>query len=229
MGSRGSGFEQENTDIRDAQDFDELKSALEKSIGGNVFIWPDVKKKANFEKVKNSMQALDKITKMFPFMKGHDLEMIYKTGSSATNTMTAFGRLSFYSSFWKKNNPSEIPGYGHPDNWDDEATIAHELGHYVEGLLLKKQNPAASNAVINMLYSYDAGFKDVFASVKADMVGKGWNGHDSDLLGQVSLYGKKFGWSEAGADAIADVMKNGKNASEVSRLFVNYLNKAINK
>ena len=55
MESRGSDYEKENTAIRDAKDFDELKSALEQSLGGNVFIKPGLRNKANFEKVKESM------------------------------------------------------------------------------------------------------------------------------------------------------------------------------
>ena len=230
MGSRGSEFSN-SKNIENAKDWNELKDAVEKSLSGNMFMSDKFKDKANFEVVKKGMKAIAKMVKKYPILKGHDLVLDWGISNATMNGMTAFGKLTYYSGFYRKLAPqkfdSEIASYGHPKNFDEEQCLAHEIGHYIEGLMLQKMNPGASDKEIVDLYKKDAGFTPLFKEVMTVMHSKGFTGTEKELCGMISKYGEVGGFSEAGAEAIADVYTNSNNAEMVSKVFVEVLEKKL--
>lgn len=154
MGSRGSNYNSGNS-IKDAKDWDELQDALSKAMGGKVRISPDLREKGDIERIKKAMSAVNRMVEILPILKGNDLEMVWeapKKEEGTINGMTAFGELAFYKQFYEKGSTKSFPPYGHPANFNEEQCIAHELGHYVEGLLLQKMFPNVSPFTIVRLY-----------------------------------------------------------------------------
>ena len=98
------------------------------------------------------------------------------------------------------------------------------MGHYVEALLIRKQHPEYSESQVALAYNgvLSGGYYQVFKQVHQKMQDNGFKGTLWDMQKSISGYAKQD-FSEAGAEAIADVFSNGKNASEASRLFVQIL------
>ena len=231
MGSRGSEYEgggkrEEQRDwIGEAQNFNELETALSKTLGSDVKISAEMKQKGNFEKIKGSVSAFNKMTEMFPMLKGENLNLKWHPSKGGIiNGMNAFGDMFFYNQFYKNKNPKDAKGGGsfHPKNFTDAQSIAHELGHHLEVMVLKKMYPGEIKGKIAERWNKCEGFESVFKQVYQKLQAQGYSGNEKSMMWQISDYAKQD-WSEAGAEAIGDVFSNGKNASNISQMFVETL------
>jgi hypothetical protein len=231
MGSRGSEYEsggrrEEQRDwIGESQNFDELETALSKTLGNTVMISDEMKQKGNFDKIKRSVSAFNKMVEMFPMLKGEAMSLKWhKTQGGRINGMSAFGEMYFYGKFYKNKNPKEATdgGYFHPKNFTHEQAIAHEIGHHLEMMVLRKMYPGKIKGELVTKWLNGDGFKNVFTQVHQKLQAQGYSGNEESMMWQISGYAK-YNWSEAGAEAVADVFSNGKNASNVSQMFVETL------
>lgn len=218
-----------NSEILKAKNFSELEKALSKHIA--VSIAPELEKYGNFELVQRSMQAVDRMTKLFPILKNDFLVMQFhrKKGCDICG-MDYDGFLYFFEPFFSKKNPEPLRKEGsfHPKNFSYEQVVAHELGHRIEALYLQKLYPKATERQLKASFNLHEGYINISKIMYQKLLDAGYKGHARDMMKAVSGYASK-NWAEFGAESIGDVYSNGSKASPVSILFVQTLIEELNK
>ena len=142
----------------------------------------------------------------------------YNHGVMAANMFS--GELYFNSSYFQPGKKDLVDvmngGHFHPANQNAFTTGAHEGGHLLESYLAKKSGmdawSAADGALSKKLIKDAANEMKRQARAAKQPVPK-----QADLVAQISGYATKNS-KETFAEAMSDVVANGKNAHPMSRL-----------
>lgn len=203
--------------IKDIEDFADIKTYLKERY--DVELSDDVKN-LDFNNSKLSMQGIEQVMKEFP----QSQSVLNKIGVGNSGVMCASldGSINFNPSYYAKGKSlssmimGETTGF-HPKNTGVVETGSHEMGHILELALIKKQGyeyKFQETIAWNECKKAKEIISEACKSAKKTAEGKGLR--NAQLKAAVSGYAQKDD-SECLAEAVADYVANGENASILSK------------
>lgn len=201
--------------IQDSKDFDELEEFLRTQYKVSI---PDSIRQLHFEAVKQSLAGLDRVANEFPqakpFFKGVTI--------SDHGIMAAGydGSISFNPNYYDRLESLDCMIMGsktgfHPKNTGISEIGSHEMGHLLERALIGKHTTGVGGVQAWNDCSYAKSVvSEACKAAKKTEEGKGML--NAGLKKQISGYSLSND-SECLAEAVADCMANGENASILSK------------
>ena len=186
--------------------------------------------------VKGTFDAMDKMIKEWPELKGHITKIGQSKGGIMSTKMTADGfRIDFNPKYYRdikkikrKYAAGLAKGY-FPAETSWENAPVHELGHVLHGIVAEKQY---QNIGLRSVVANDWG-KHITTE---RIVNNAWGNIQRkypkrtkmiDAQTKISLCARKTA-TETVAEAFSDVFSNGENAQFLSREIVKLLRKELN-
>lgn len=201
--------------VGDGKTFHDVERYLQKKYGFSI---PESVKKLDFNAVKQSLAGIDRVVDEFPRAKSvlKGLEVSERGIMSARFNGVINFNPSYYKAAEYLDDMIMGPETGfHPKNTGIPEVGAHEMGHLLERALIERESPGASGVTAWNKCTYaKAVVREACKQVKETPEGKGML--FSGLKKQVSGYSLTND-SECMAEAVADYVANGENASMLSK------------
>ncbi len=210
--------------VEDVQDFAGLSDYMQRKYG--ITIDKSVES-LDFESIKEGTLGIEKVMNEFP-QAGNSFK---KISTSKNGVMCAGydGTINFNPSYYADRKKavfaSQSTGF-HPKGNNVISTGSHEAGHILEKALIDKNTGGDIMGKIawrDCTYA-KAVVSDACKAAKKTPAGKGKR--NRELIGDISGYAKTNS-SETVAEAVADYIINGENASILSRMIWEILKKEL--
>ena len=206
-----------------AFDFDTLKAHFKNKYSIKM---DSSVKKLDFESVKEGMQGIELVMNEFPQAQ----KALVRISTNKDGVMCASynGTINFNPTYYTDRTQAVLASRStgfHPKGSNVVSTGSHEMGHILEKALIDKNGGGIAGRIAwdDCTYS-KAVVSDACKSAKKTAEGKGKT--NTVLKGEISGYAKQDA-SECLAEAVADYIINGENASILSKEIWKILKKEL--